>query len=176
MHSDKFVEAAKILKMSIQQKRMDAATTMEMWDAAGVGTGSQRIINSCFKNHFGWRFTKTKRNVSESLLANNAVAPMFGTCMVEGKEQTFWCKEIDEVIDNRIELHLTSNPNFKYDSVDVVFGADHGQGSFQAVIKVILREDKKIVHTFECGVGEVECSKENSHCISCAVSLLHLVS
>lgn len=55
---------------------------------------------------------------------------MFGTCVVEGKEETFWHENIDEVMNNRLGLHLNSNPAFEFNGVDVIFGGNHEQGSF----------------------------------------------
>ena len=114
----------------MKQKVMDAATTIEMWDAAGVGVGAQRIINNRFKNHFGWRFTEHENKIRNTVNIDKGTPPKFGNCTIEGKCQTYWHKNIYKVINNGLGLHLNSNPTFKCHSVDVIFGADHGQGSF----------------------------------------------
>jgi len=91
--------------MPIKRSKMDAAATVEMWDAAGVGTGSQRIINNRFKNHFGWRFCATELEVIP--LKDRTLTPKLGTCKYDGDSNTtFWYKDMDAVVNNHIDAYL----------------------------------------------------------------------
>ena len=87
----------------------------------------------CVKGGNGGRVQiegRHENNIRKIANTDKGIPPKFGKYTIEGKKQTYWYKNIHEVINNRLGLHLNSNPTFKYHSVDVIFGADHGQGSF----------------------------------------------
>jgi hypothetical protein len=69
---------------------------------------------------------------------------------------------VDLLLVGQIKSEHASNQLFTYDSVNLVVGADHGQGSFRAGIKIIYRKcDGIIVAEAIYGLAEIECPHDN---------------
>ena len=70
----------------------------------------------------------------------------------------YWYKDIKELLTCQIAgEHINQQAGFSYSSMDFVIGADHGQGSFRAGVKVIFRDaDNSIKATAIYGLGEIE--------------------
>lgn len=62
-YADEFVKAASQLGIPIHSETMDFAQTAEMWDTGGVGTTGQAIIRNRFKQHYGWNFCASKKEM-----------------------------------------------------------------------------------------------------------------
>ena len=131
-----FVKSAQALDMPIHQGKMDAEYTTAMWSDAGVGVAAQRIIMKYFISHFGYKFTVPE--VSINKLAVDSVPPIVGTIDYMDTILNVWYKDLVELVTVQIAGEHKNQPEgFSYSSVDLVIGADHGQGSFRAGVKVI---------------------------------------
>jgi hypothetical protein len=85
-------------------------------------------------------------------------------CSVEYKEFSvdWWYKDIVEVLVGQIESEHACNPSFTYDSIDLVVGADHGQGSIREGVKIVYRKgDGSVVAETIYGLAESECPHDN---------------
>ncbi len=82
----------------------------------------------------------------------------------------YWYKDIKELLTCQIAgEHINQQAGFSYSSVDFVIGADHGQGSFRAGVKVIFRDaDNSIKATAIYGLGEIECAKDTGELLALA--------
>ncbi len=56
----------------------------------------------------------------------------------------WWYEDLVDLLVGQIVSEHVSNASFTYDSVDLVVGADHGQGSFRAGIKIIYRKQMAV--------------------------------
>jgi hypothetical protein len=97
-------------------------------------------------------------------LGNKYLTPCVEDFQYENKNVTLWYNYIDEAVPHFIELHYFNNSTTAappiYQSIDILWGGDHGQGSFCSSIKVILRGENSHV-TEEVQIGELE-AKRNS--------------
>jgi hypothetical protein len=155
-----FVKSAQALDMPIHQGKMDAEYTSAMWMDASVGVAAQRIIMKYFIAFFGYKFTVPEGDINK--LAGRSVPPV--VCTVEYKELSldWWYKDLVDLLVGQIESEHASNQSFTYDSVDLVVGADHGQGSFRAGVKIIYRKcDGSIVAEAIYGLAEIECPHDD---------------
>jgi hypothetical protein len=67
-----------------------------------------------------------------------------------------------DLLIGQIESEHACNQSFTCDSVDLVVGADHRQGSFRAGVKIIYRKcDGSIVAEAIYGLAEIECPHGN---------------
>jgi hypothetical protein len=155
-----FLKSAQALDMPIHQGEMDAEYTLAMWMDASIGVAAQRIIMKYFIAFFGYKFTVPKGNINK--LAGRSIPPV--VCTVEYKELSldWWYKDLVDLLVGQIESEHASNQSFTYDSVDLLVGADHGQGSFRAGVKIIYRKcDSSIVAEAIYGLAEIECPHDN---------------
>ena len=151
-----FVKSAQALDMPIHQGKMDAEYTTAMWSDAGVGVAAQRIIMKYFIDVFGYKFTVAESAVSQ--LAVDSVPPVVGTVQYMDRTLDYWYKDLEQLLAGQIAKEHINQPAFLYQLVDLVVGADHGQGSFRAGVKVIFRNgDGSIAATAIYGLGEIEC-------------------
>jgi hypothetical protein len=99
-----------------------------MWMYASAGIAAKLIIMKNFIAFFGYNFTISEGNINK--LVGRSVPPV--VCTVEYKELSldWWYKGIVDLLVGQIESEPASNASFTYDSINLVAGADHGQGSF----------------------------------------------
>jgi hypothetical protein len=162
-----FVKSAQALDMPIHQGKMDAEYTTAMWSDAGVGVGAQRIIMKYFTGFFGYKFTVPETSINQ--LASESVPPVVGTVEYLDHTLDYWYKDLEVLLTRQIAREHTNQPGFFYTSVDFVIGADHGQGSFRAGVKVIYRNaDQSIYATAIYGLGEIECAKDTGDLLALA--------
>jgi hypothetical protein len=65
--------------------------------------------------------------------------------------------------------HESQPAGFSYTTFDFVIGADHGQGSFRAGVKVMHRKaDRSVTATAIYGLGEIECGKDTGDLLALA--------
>jgi hypothetical protein len=162
-----FVKSAQALDMPIHQGKMDAETTTAMWSDAGVGVAAQRIMMKYFLDFFGYKFTVAEASISQ--LAVDSVPPVVGTVQYMDRTLDYWYKDLEGLLTGQIAKEHVNQPAFLYASVDFVIGADHGQGSFRAGVKIIFRnDDGSIEATAIYGLGEIECQKDTAELLALA--------
>ncbi len=154
--------------MPIHQGKMDAEYTTAMWSDAGVGVAAQRIIMKYFISHFGYKFTVPEASINK--LAVHSAPPIVGAIDCMDVILNFWCKDLVELVTAQIAGEHKNQPEgFSHSSVDLVVGADHGQGSFRAGVKVIYRDlDQSVKATAIYGLGEIECQKDTGDLLALA--------
>jgi hypothetical protein len=152
-HPKEFVKSAQALDMPTHQGKMDAECTAAMWSDAGVGVAAQRVIMKCFISHFGCKFTVPEASINK--LAAHSVPPIVGAIDHMDAILNFWHKDLVELVTAQIAGEHKNQPEgFSCSSVDLVIGADHGQGSFRAGVKVIHRDlDQSVKATAVHGLG-----------------------
>jgi hypothetical protein len=166
-YPSEFVKSALASDMPIHKGKMDAEYTTAMWSDAGVGVAAQRIIMKHFIDYFGYKFTVPEALISK--LAVDSVPPVVGTVLYMERTLDYWYKDLEELLTGQIAKEHINKPNFLYASADFVIGADHGQGSFRAGVKIIYRNgDRGIVATGICGLGEIECQKDTAELLALA--------
>lgn len=167
-YPSEFVQSAQALDMPIHQGKMDAEYTTAMWSDAGVGVGAQRIIMKYFMGFFGYKFTVPEAAIN--MLAVDSVPPVVGTIEYMDHTLDYWYKDLVGLLTGQIAReHINQPAGFSYASVDFVIGADHGQGSFRAGVKVIYRNaDQSIKATAIYGLGEIECAKDTGDLLALA--------
>jgi hypothetical protein len=162
-----FVKSAQALHMPIHQGKMDAEYTAAMWSDAGVGVAAQRIIMKYFLDFFGYKFTVPEGSIKQLVI--DSVQPIAGTVEYMDRALDYWYKDLDVLLTKQIAREHINQPGFSYTSVDIVVGADHGQGSFRAGVKVIFRNaDDSVQATAIYGLGEIECVKDTSELLALA--------
>jgi hypothetical protein len=82
----------------------------------------------------------------------------------------FCCEDLVELVSVQIAGEHENRPEgFSCSSVDLVIGADHGQGSFHAGVKVICRDlDQSVKATAVYGLGEIKCAKDTGDLLALA--------
>jgi hypothetical protein len=163
-----FVKSAQALHMPIHKGKMDAAYTAAMWSDAGVGVAAQRIVMKYFISFFGYKFTVPEASINK--LAVHSVPPIVGRIEYMDRMLDYWYKDLVVLLTGQIANEHNKQPaDFSYTSVDLVIGADHGQGSFRAGVKVIYRKaDRSIAATAIYGLGEIECGKDTGDLLALA--------
>jgi hypothetical protein len=63
---------------------------------------------------------------------------------------------MDELTEKFMSQLLNSNRDRKCTSLDIVYGGDHGQGSFKSGVKLVLRGDQKHIKSLQVGCIEVK--------------------
>jgi hypothetical protein len=166
-YPSEFVKSAQALDMPIHQGKMDAEYTTAMWSDAGVGVAAQRIVMKYFIDFFGYKFTVAESQINQ--LAVESVPPVVGTVQYMDHTLDYWYKDLEILLTGQIAKEHNNQPAFSYTSVDFVIGADHGQGSFRAGVKVIFRnDDGSIQATAIYGLGEIECQKDTAELLALA--------
>jgi hypothetical protein len=146
---------------------MDAEYTTAMWSDAGVGVAAQRIMMKYFIDFFGYKFTVAEALITQ--LAVDSVPPVVGTVQYMDRTLDYWYKDLEGLLVGQIAKEHINQPAFSYASVDFVIGADHGQGSFRAGVKIIFRnDDGSIEATAIYGLGEIECQKDTAELLALA--------
>jgi hypothetical protein len=163
-----FVKSAQALDMPMHQGKMDAEHATAMWSDAGVGVAAQRVIMKHFITHFGCKFTVSEASINK--LAVHLAPPIVGTIDHMDAILNFWCKDLVDLVSVQIAGEHKNRPEgFSYLSVDLVIGADHGQGSFRAGVKVIHRDlYQSVKATALYGLGEIECAKDTGDLLALA--------
>jgi hypothetical protein len=95
-----------------------------------------------------------------------AIKPTVSTLKIEGITYMYWVKDVGNVLAHLVDPYLkqasADSISKMYKFADVIFGADHGQGSFRAGIKVIIHPsdmlNKEIME--ERSIAEIECRKD----------------
>ena len=162
-YEDSFVVAADKLGLPMMGKKMPAERAAAMWQEANIGVRAQQAIHKHYNNWFGSKFTVPDGEINE--LAKDTVELISDSVKLEGIEYHYWHKDPAEVISHALEPHIQDESDIDLKrlctSMDLVFGADHGQGSFRSGIRVIVRGEntgKKIDEARSC--GEIECRKD----------------
>jgi hypothetical protein len=158
-HPKEFVKSARASDTPVHQGKMDAEHTTAMWSHAGVGVAAQRVIMKHFISHFGCKFTVPEASINK--LAVHSAPPIVGAIDHMDAVLNFWCKDLVELVTAQIVGEHKNRPEgFSCSSVDPVVGADHGQGSFCAGVKVIHRDlDQSVKATAVHGLGESNAQK-----------------
>jgi hypothetical protein len=101
-------------------------------------------------------------------LAVDSVPPVVGTTAYLDRTLDYWYKDLVGLLSVQIAREHDNQPaGFTYTSVDLVIGADHGQGSFRAGVKVIYRKhDRSVAATAIYGLGEIECQKDTGELLA----------
>jgi hypothetical protein len=146
---------------------MDAKHAAAMWSDAGVGMAAQRIVMKCFILCFGHKFTAPKASTKK--LAVHAVPPIVGRMQCMDLMLDCWHKDL--VVPQIGKEHKIQPAGFSCETLDFVIGADHGQGSFCAGVKVICREqDCSVAATAVHRLREIECKKDTGNLFALAVT------
>jgi hypothetical protein len=114
----------------------------------------------CFISFFGHTFTVPEASINK--LAADSAPPIVGTTEHMDHMLDCWHKDLVGRLTVKIGSQHSNQPaGFSCASVDFVIGADHGQGSFRAGVKVICRKaDSSVAVTAIYGLGEIECAKD----------------
>jgi hypothetical protein len=128
---------AQALDMPIHQGKIDAKyTVLAMWSDAGVGVAAQRIIMKYFIGFFGYKFTVPEMAINK--LAVHSVPLIVGRIEYMDRMLDYWYKDLGVLLTGQIaNEHNNQRAELLYTSVNFVIGADHGQGSFRANVKVV---------------------------------------
>jgi hypothetical protein len=103
----------------------------------------------------------------------NLVPPVIGTVQYMDRTLNYWYKDVEGLLAGQIAKEHINQPGFSYASVDFVIGADHGQGSFRASVKIIFHhDDGSIEATAISGLGEIECQKDTAELLALAFTLM----
>jgi hypothetical protein len=84
---------------------------------------------------FGYIFTVPEALISQ--LAVDSVLTVIGTVEYMDRTLNYWYKDLVDLLTGKIAREHINQPGFLHMSVDFVIGANHGQGSFCAGVKVI---------------------------------------
>jgi hypothetical protein len=129
-----FVKSAQALDMPIHQGKMDAVYTTAMWSDAGVGVAAN--YHEIFQLFFWLQVHCSPR-------ADQPAGCRFSTtsCWYSPVHGLYRYTDLEQLLTGQIAKEHNNQPGFFYTSVDFVIGADHGQGSFRAGVRVIYRSD-----------------------------------
>lgn len=161
-----FISAAEKLGMPVVGAKMDAATSLAMWEDANVYPRNQHIIHKYYIHHFGHKFTVPDGAIR--LLAANRVEPITGSTKIGDDDYSWWFKDPLEVITTKLEKIVQylkkSNNDTTFNKLDIIIGGDHGQKAFRMSVKVILKRGirNEKIDEFVANIGEVECKKDTA--------------
>ena len=154
----------------MQKEAMSDVQTAAMWDAAGTSYASQHIC--CYSyNHFKWRFCASKKKVRS--LGSTAIPPIVEDYQFGGKKSLFWYKDLDQLVSQKISNAIFDNRDIATSmcKLDLLGGADHGQGSLRGVTKILIRDaSQKIVHKAIYTLAEVVCKKDNADLFNATIA------
>ena len=128
-----FFAVAVKLNLPLKGKRMSAEQVFSMWEEANANTAGRRIVMKHFGNHHGWRFAPPDREIVA--LVDEHVVPTTGEATVDELMIPFWHKDINDVAclaNKRHTAKLVVDGEDKATGVNLVIGADHGQGKSRA--------------------------------------------
>ncbi len=137
-NEEKFAEVVVHISLLLPSKVMDAETACVMWEEANCTYKSQRVFLRHLRNFFGCRITVPERYIRE--LEEGVLDPIRGESDFDGKQVSFWHKNIDDVLLHRLKLELKHRGSCffsNFTTVDVVFGGDHGELSFEMQINLM---------------------------------------
>jgi hypothetical protein len=159
------------LDMSIYQGKMDAEYTTAMWSDAGVGVAGHRIIMKDFINFFKYKFTVAESLINQ-LAPVDSVPPIVGTVQYLDRTLDYWYKDLDVLLTGQIAREHINQPGLLYSSVGFVLGADNGQGSFRAGVKVIFRNAAWCQYLGNCHIWtrQIACAKDTSELLPLALT------
>jgi hypothetical protein len=95
------------------------------------------------------------------------VPPISESAVIDGETINYWYKPIDEAVMRHLEVEINGRGvNFfnQFDSVDIVFGGDHGARKFCAVVRLIFRNKNDASITtlsVVLTVGSIDCAKDS---------------
>ena len=125
------------------------------------------LRSKSYIDFFGYRFTVAEALISQ--LAVDSVPPVVGTVRYMDCTLDYWYKDLEGLLVGQIAKEHINQPAFSYASIDFVIGADHGQGSFRAGVKIIFRNDNGSIKAMEFyGLGEIECQKDTAKLLALA--------
>ena len=149
-----FLMAAKESGCPIMSQ-MDESTAGAMWKEAQVTIYQQRKINKYLRATFGSKVIVPEKKIRS--LGDNYIKPTFGhynykkkNSKKESERCDYWTVDIAEYICAEIEK-LISKEGDEFNSYEmpggrrgweIVFGADHGKGSWKSVVKLFYRSYK----------------------------------
>jgi hypothetical protein len=164
-YSESFIGAGTNLGLLLQSKVMDTESACAMWEEANVPLQGQRIILRHLANFFGRHLTVPESRIRD--LERGAVPPISESAVIDGKTINYWYKPIDEAVMRHLEVEINGRgENFfdQFDSVDIVFGGDHGARKFHAVVRLIFRNKNDASITtlsVVLTVGSIDCAKDS---------------
>jgi hypothetical protein len=131
-YADQFALAAKDLGLPVHKEKMPPAN---------LGSKARIVVAKHFNAWYGWNFLPPRTQLKE--LSVPAIKPTVSTLKIlEGITYTYWVKDVGNVLAHLVDPYLkqasADSISKMYKFADVIFGVDHGQGSFRAGIKVII--------------------------------------
>jgi hypothetical protein len=117
-----------------------ATRAAAMMEEANLGSKARIVVAKHFNAWYGWNFLPPRTQLEELSVA--AIKPTVSTLKIKGITYTYWVKDVGNVLAHLVDPYLkqasADSISKMYKFADVIFGADHGQGSFRAGIKVII--------------------------------------
>jgi len=114
-----------------------------MWEKANAPLQAECVILYHLAYSFGWYLTVPKRKIRE--LKASASCPICDSVVLDRESITYWYRKIDQAILDclQAELKFREKKYFQklgFNSINIVFGADHRARRFRALIKTIIWE------------------------------------
>ncbi len=157
-----FVSAVHKLGFPLHSKKMEPELVAAMMSYAAINyTQLRKILQYC-TYHLKAKLFCSEREIRK-LSCYDLMPPESGFARIGNKKITYWLKPVDKVLCHYTDLCLLDNPTFKFTSVDVVFGGDHGKRKFWMIIKVKYRnEDRTLAKETRLKVGQIDCKKDTA--------------
>jgi hypothetical protein len=175
-YKDQFVHVCRKMGYPIFLKKMDAATACAMWQ--DMSRKSQRTIPTYLAAEYGCRLVVPEAEVDA--FGQDHVPPITGSFEdpMTSKMIHFWTKSIAKLLEVSVSTYVREKSIAADDaalgilkSIDVVLRGDHGQGKFESVIKIILRDDDgKQVDSMVMKVGHIDCIKDTHNILKSSVA------
>jgi hypothetical protein len=161
-----FVKSAQALDMPVHRGKWMLRTRRPC--GATPVWASRRSAKSYFMSFFGHKFTVPEAAANK--LSVHSAPPIVGRTEHMDRMLDCWCKDLVHLLAGQIANEHESQPaGFSYATVDFVIGADHGQGSFRAGIKVTCRKaGRSVAATAIYRLGEIECGKDTGNSMALA--------
>ena len=160
-----FIKVSQELGFNIKSKKMGASTAAAMWVESNISVNSQRIILRYMRNEFGTSLVVPAHQIAA--FGENHVPPECGSILTDDKKKIhYWTKPIEVVVQKSMSVFLTQQQELEIEkritpaTIDIVYGGDHGQGKFRAVVKIIFRDvHDKNAASIVLKVGHIDCKK-----------------
>jgi hypothetical protein len=163
---DAFVNVASSLGILLCSKFVDANSACAMLEEANVPLQAQHVILHHLANFFGQCLIVPESQIRE--LEAGACYPISDSVVLDRQTITYWYRKIVQAILDHLHTELKFRGNayfwqFGFNSIDIVFCADHGTRRFREVIKIIFRKKEDATASPICVVitiGNIDCTQE----------------
>ena len=135
---------------------MDVETAAAMIQESNVTRMALRVINRYMRYKTGRRLTPSEKKIDG--LTDHMVKPVHAFKYVGEEKIHYWWRNIAECVTSLADNEVRAR---KFDSIDLVFGGDQGQGKFSAGIKVIFWEKRSNVYESILKVGHIKHNKDS---------------